>query len=115
MTSELWIGIFIVGVIVMVWFFLIVLMWAITARSSQISRWEEFMNQSIDDHLRYGENFIEISRTEKNYDPRSPDGLSGGTYIGPDDLVFRDKEGVVHIDSLSRPEPIPPDHDVKSS
>ena len=90
MTSELWLGIFIGGGIAMAIFFLIALMWAITARSSQISREEETL-----DH-------------QKNYDPHSPDGLSGGTYIGPDDLVFRDKEGVVHIDSLSRPEPIPP-------
>ena len=98
MTSELWIGIFIGGGIAMAIFFLITLMWAIVARSSQISREEERL-----DHEAY-------FKKRPNYDPHSPDGLGGGIYIGPDDLVFRDKEGVVHIDSLSRP-----DHDVKSS
>ena len=48
MTSELWVGIFIGGGIAMAIFFLITLMWAITARSSQISREERTL-----DHERY--------------------------------------------------------------
>ena len=47
MTSELWLGIFIGGGIAMAIFFLITLMWAITARSSQISREEETLDHKV--------------------------------------------------------------------
>ena len=94
MTSELWLGIFIGGGIAMAIFFLIALMWAITARSSQISREEE----------KRGCRYEPIPPPDKDMEEMR-DLVYGIPQRGYDPLGQADP----------RPEPIPPDHDVKSS
>ena len=65
MTSEFWIGVFVGVVAVTAIEFFIALMWAITARSSQISRWDETRDEIIDEMVSTGEVFVEVSREEE--------------------------------------------------
>ena len=94
MTSELWLGIFIGGGIAMAIFFLITLMWAITARSSQISREEE----------KRGCGYEPIPILDKD--------IEGNIHLVYG-VIQRGRDPLGQADP--RPEPIPPDHDVKSS
>ena len=111
MTSELWIGIFIGGGIAMAIFFLIALMWAITARSSQISQeeekteWKKMKDKITNDIVMNGEAVVEMI----DLDPRVE------AYFEVCKKVFYDLNLNREEESYTRPEPTPPDHDVKSS
>lgn len=96
MTSEFWIGVFVGVITVTAIEFLIALMWAITARSSQISREEEALSLE-ETKYEIGKAFLP---TMKEFSEDIGDILDHQKKYGRPD---------------PRPEPIPPDHDVKSS